>query len=606
MTWVKLMKLNIGHIFLGGLLELWYVWGMLALVIFIWQKGLRQRMLLAGFVVLPALLVKPIVSPNFWIIFEKNGGFLGFLLPRLVVAFSIGALLSAIYEVYLSRKISPAYHPSRPKMLLLISGLVLALILRFLFDQSFLLSVLAGMALNLLIIVFYERSLIWDLIFSACGMGLLYLVVFLQTSFGFPGDSNNLSFLENLSGINFFSFPVEEIAAVFMFGMLWGPIYVAIKDSYLQKLDVNFEIGYLKVKKIFSIGIFAIILIVTLAVVNNFLLMPAAGAPLSKDSSIMTNQELRITFNRPVYRPNLKFNINPPTVGTVYFDDSVLSRHMFKTVVFEPEGGLVPNTEYKISVDGLSNIFGFGNETFSYTFKTSPAEPYEGRVRDSKVVDIQPPVTIEGVENDANNVEAKVTLNSPPVSSTVLDVPQDFQDKALSCEAAALKMALRFKGSDVSEDQIMAIIGFDPTIRNGDIWGDPDMAFVGDINGKQNTSGYGVHWGPVARAANDWRGAQAFTNWTIQDLAREISNGNPVVIWGVIGNAYADDWLTPEGREIKAWKGEHTVTVVGFKGSADAPESFLINDPLKGGSYWSVGKLKSNWATFNNSGVVVY
>lgn len=207
--------------------------------------------------------------------------------------------------------------------------------------------------------------------------------------------------------------------------------------------------------------------------------------------------------------------------------------------------------------------------------------------------------------------------NRPSVSETIvtftteekvvlIPVAWDRQDRALSCEAAALKMALAGKGVIVSEDEIMSLVGYDSTPRTSGGWGDPDQAFVGDINGAQNTTGYGVHWAPIARAANAWRVSRAVTGLSLQDAARELEAGNPIVVWGVTGPAYYDPWVTPSGRTIAAWKGEHARTLIGFRGSVENPTSFIINDPLVGRVTWSAAKFKSDWGKFGNAGVIVY
>lgn len=188
----------------------------------------------------------------------------------------------------------------------------------------------------------------------------------------------------------------------------------------------------------------------------------------------------------------------------------------------------------------------------------------------------------------------------------LIPVAWDRQDRALSCEAAALKMALSAKGVFVSEDDIMSYVGYDLTPRTGGGWGDPDQAFVGDIHGAQNTTGYGVHWAPIARAASVWRTARAVSGMSLQDAARELEAGNPIVIWGVTGRAYYDPWVTPSGKKVEAWKGEHARTLIGFRGSVENPTSFIINDPLSGRVTWSAAKLRSDWGKFSNSGVIVY
>src|SRR5437763_6459089 len=70
-----------------------------------------------------------------------------------------------------------------------------------------------------------------------------------------------------------------------------------------------------------------------------------------------------------------------------------------------------------------------------------------------------------------------------PVGRT-LDVPIYRQQHALSCEAAALRMALGAHGTNVSEADILGRLAVDPTPRSVEAdgaltWGDPDIGYVG-------------------------------------------------------------------------------------------------------------------------------
>lgn len=210
---------------------------------------------------------------------------------------------------------------------------------------------------------------------------------------------------------------------------------------------------------------------------------------------------------------------------------------------------------------------------------------------------------IQGLGPDS--VDTYVSSFTTAAQTVQLAVASDLQDKPLSCEAAALKMALANKGVSVSESDIMSRVGYDSTPHTGNVWGDPYLAFVGDINGRQNTTGYGVYWNPIAAAANAWRPSEAFTGWSIQQLTQEVQNGNAVVVWGVYGNGYRDDWVTPEGKTIYAWKGEHARTVIGFVGSAENPERIILNDPYAGRVSWTRAQFERDWGIFTNSGVVV-
>lgn len=209
--------------------------------------------------------------------------------------------------------------------------------------------------------------------------------------------------------------------------------------------------------------------------------------------------------------------------------------------------------------------------------------------------------SIHGLPSAADFTSTFMTVDE----TTKLSIEMDFQDRPLSCEAAALKMALTGKEVSVSETDIMAQIPVQSGARQGGIWGDPYIAFVGDINGKQNTTGYGVYWDPVAGAGKIWRSSEAFTGWTVRQVMAEVVAGNPVVIWGVYGNGYEDDWTTVDGKHIDAWKGEHARTLIGFVGTVENPTKVILNDPYAGQVTWTRDRFAGDWARFGNSGVVV-
>lgn len=191
------------------------------------------------------------------------------------------------------------------------------------------------------------------------------------------------------------------------------------------------------------------------------------------------------------------------------------------------------------------------------------------------------------------------------VHTRQLKVPLDFQDYPLSCEAAALRMALAYKGRWIGERNIMNRVGIDWRRRRGNRWADPYRIFVGSLYGRQNNTGYGVYWKPIERAARTWRPAsKAYCGMSINQLVTEVYKKNPVVVWGVYGNGYPDGWYSWSGQWISAWKGEHARTVIGFIGSNN-PRKIILNDPYAGKLYWSKSKFIANWNKFGRCGVVV-
>src|SRR2546425_7415867 len=99
-----------------------------------------------------------------------------------------------------------------------------------------------------------------------------------------------------------------------------------------------------------------------------------------------------------------------------------------------------------------------------------------------------------------------VASPEPQPTERVLNVSWRHQAHNLSCEAAALKMALSYYGIEVDE---LALIGFmtrDPRPARFDAagrlvgWGDPATGYVGNPDGRiERYTGYGVYQQPVAR-----------------------------------------------------------------------------------------------------------
>lgn len=187
-----------------------------------------------------------------------------------------------------------------------------------------------------------------------------------------------------------------------------------------------------------------------------------------------------------------------------------------------------------------------------------------------------------------------------PKPTVLLPVKFDKQDHALSCEVATLKMALAHRGVFIDESELISKIGFEP------MWGDPQKAFVGNIDGKMFRDGYGVHWFPIARAGNDYRYAVAFEGFQISDLVAQLNEGNPIIIWGYLGSGNPKNWTTRDGKEIRGVSYEHTFVVTGYSGDEKTPDGFFLIDPIYGNVYYDRDKFLKRWDGFGRSGVVVY
>jgi uncharacterized protein YvpB len=212
-----------------------------------------------------------------------------------------------------------------------------------------------------------------------------------------------------------------------------------------------------------------------------------------------------------------------------------------------------------------------------------------------------------------------VIIPSLPIKYVALKVPLHHQIYNLSCEAASLEMALGEKGVTQTQDQLLTLFGVsDPKqsyLQNGTmIWGDPNLGFVGNVQGYFSTksegmrgaTGWGVNNGPVLKAAQSFRPDSAeYSNFTSAQVMKELDNGNPVIFWHV-PDSYAAGTITyqtPEGKTINFFR-NHVAVISGYK-IQDGITTFMISDPLYGEYTLQKRTLERRMAKYNGDVVVV-
>jgi len=322
--------------------------------------------------------------------------------------------------------------------------------------------------------------------------------------------------------------------------------------------------------------------IVAIAAYVGYLIIPApkiiSTTPVSQTVGNPLTGPISVQFSQPVSRGVMDKSVTPDVPGVWIFEDPIYATHLYRRVTFYPDIGLNANTNYTVKIGNIENVLKlFKSGDFQFSFKTKDA-PFP-------------------------QVEALKIVQSQTVR---LAVPAYLQQHTLSCEVASLRMALAYKGVVKSEDELLNLVGFDNTPHIGGTWGNPYEHFVGNVNGNQMRDGYGVYWGPIERVAKMFGNAQAFQNQNIQFLTDQVSKGNPVIIWVYSSSGAPTHWKTPSGVNVFAVAGEHTVVVSGFVGPANNPTQVIVNDSLVGQVYWSRAVFDHKWATFAQSGVVIF
>ena len=193
---------------------------------------------------------------------------------------------------------------------------------------------------------------------------------------------------------------------------------------------------------------------------------------------------------------------------------------------------------------------------------------------------------------------ASVTL-TPRVTTIDLRLPVITQAYRNNCETAALSMALRGAASQRAlQSALPQAMPPDPQQgARGTIWGDPNVGFVGRVEG----GGFGVFEQPLVRlGAQHDPGTAAVRATTFDGVLDRVRAGHPVVAWTGLGPSAPWSWRTPAGRFIAADRSHHTVVIAGV-----GPRGVTVHDPWTGASsIVSATSLEEGWERLGRRAVV--
>ncbi|MCL2280876.1 C39 family peptidase [Candidatus Saccharibacteria bacterium] len=248
----------------------------------------------------------------------------------------------------------------------------------------------------------------------------------------------------------------------------------------------------------------------------------------------------------------------------------------------------------------------------------TPIEKTEmNKVNQAKRIETAPKSSVElkreKTEQNLNTIDNILNDSSFSTDSIVkLKVPIYQQVYKQSCEAAALRMALAYRGIKTTDLEILELLKYNdqPAKMISGVWqwDDPHKTYVGSKNGDQTKmTGYGVFGEPIAAVSEQLgRPAVVQNDVTPKWLAQQIYAGNPVILWGIsikIGDAH---WRTFDGLEIIVPMRTHTRLVIGVKGDPSQPTGFYLNDPAGTEIYWTIAQLTANVSQGIGQGVAIY
>jgi uncharacterized protein YvpB len=268
--------------------------------------------------------------------------------------------------------------------------------------------------------------------------------------------------------------------------------------------------------------------------------------PENNMDNFPTDRDISVTFDQMVDHKSAEtnFSVYPETPGTFSWDN--------QTMIYHPKEPLLYNTGYNVRIKpGVKSILATDSEA-----------------------------------------EHKISFKTAPETFSI-DVPYFPQNELFTCNIAASRMILAFRGIQLTEKDLKNKIGYAGTRGNGD----PHRGY---------TENYGTYWEPIAKMTTVYRPSRLYTNWNLSDLIKEVAKGNPVMIWGQ--NGWSDphelSWTNPDGTRIFAINGMHSSVVRGYKGPQSHPTAIIINDPWRGVTTLPTAEFTRRWSFFGAALIV--
>jgi len=188
------------------------------------------------------------------------------------------------------------------------------------------------------------------------------------------------------------------------------------------------------------------------------------------------------------------------------------------------------------------------------------------------------------------------STSAGPASDAVrVGVPTYAQQRNLSCEYAALVMAMGAYGAWVSEYEFDDRVGWSEN---------PHWGYRGDISGWWgNTDDYGVYASALAPALADFGfwGEEFYAQGNPTALTARLDQGTPVLVWlGLWGDTGYYEYAA-DGTPFKLVPGLHVVVADGYDSGG-----VYVADPATGGmKYYDWSTFMSFWNVMDGMGLSV-
>jgi hypothetical protein len=255
----------------------------------------------------------------------------------------------------------------------------------------------------------------------------------------------------------------------------------------------------------------------------------------------ITTKSISLTFNQPVNKESVqsKFSISPSVTGSFSWNGN--------TIYYTFSKNLSYGTKYTVTLkSGIESLYGLTSAKDIYTSFTTKYQ------------------------------------------SVILNVPQYFQGESFTCNLAATRMVLGYKGISSSEESMRNAIG---------IGQDPNSDWVDK---------YGVHWGPISSYISS-RGVSnsVQSGMSLTTALEHVKSGRPILLYVYNGYTQPKGAFTLEGG-YTGYKGMHSEVLVGYVGTPQNPQTIITLDPWRGKRYYYPSTFKGLWSYLGYVGIVIY
>ncbi len=217
----------------------WLVWSLILVVIWmiiylsIYDKQRKKEMLIVSLWTSLLGLTEPLFVPEYWnppSLFDLAAR-TGFDIESLIFSFGIGGIAVIIYEqIFRTRhekiRQRERYFPIHKYHFLVLVSFPLAFIFLLIFTNlNHIYSAIAAMTLGGLFSLYCRPDLKNKMIISAIIFLVIYFVYFLTLITLYPGYTELVWNLGEISGILILGIPLEEYLFALSFGFIWSGIY---------------------------------------------------------------------------------------------------------------------------------------------------------------------------------------------------------------------------------------------------------------------------------------------------------------------------------------------------------------------------------------------